>query len=192
MSAIKDVLDRYNVGLTEQDLAGELDAALRSLQHPGSAPLSAHELEYLTQHAGEGTNEVLAQWDPVHEQHRHAVAVASSVKDLVASSLSRTQAAQQLGVDPSGISRRIHEDALWSFKVGSRLRIPSWQFAGNALLPGLAEIVAAIPDDAHPLDIAAMMTSPHEFIDGHTPAQWLAAGRDPSVIVSMIEDLNRW
>lgn len=191
MTTIREVLDKHGVDLTENDLATELDHALRALSAPRAAPLTAGEVDYLTAHAG-GTATIVASWDPVDEHRRRTVGRARTVKQLVTESLSRAEAAKLLGVDPSGVSRRVKDKALWTYRVASRARIPSWQFADGTPLPGLPQVVPAIPAGASALDVSALMTTAQDELGGRTPARWLAEGRDPAPVAELLADLDRW
>lgn len=192
MTTIREVLDKHRVDLTEDDLATELDHALRALSAPRAAPLTAGEIDYLTTHAGGTAAAVITTWDPTREHKRRTVGLARTVKQLVTESLSRAEAAKLLGVDPSGVSRRVKDKALWTYRVGSRARIPSWQFADGAPLPGLPLVVPAIPEGASALDVSALMNTTQDELGGRTPARWLAEGCDPAPVAELLADLNRW
>ncbi len=192
MSTVPEVLHRYGVGLTESDVAESLDRAFRLLPGVDAAPLTAVEVDYLAEHGGDDAVEVIARWDPRAERAHRAARGAADVQQLAASTLSIEQAAEVLSVDRSRISHRLSVGALSAVSIGSRRRIPAWQFQDHAELPHLAQVVAAIPPDAHPLDVAALMTTSQDELAGRTPVQHLAGGGDPAPVAELLAGLTRW
>ncbi|MBM9468409.1 hypothetical protein [Nakamurella leprariae] len=190
MSTVTEVLRRFGVGLTEADVAAGLADALESLPGTAAAPLTGPEIDYLTRHAGTGVR--VASWEPDQERERRAAAAAGAVERLVVGTMSIEQTATLLRLDRSRISHRLAAGALYAVTIGTRRRIPSWQFSGGAELPGLGVVVAAIPAAAHPLDVQALMTSPQEELSGRTPVEHLATGGDPAPVAELVADLARW
>lgn len=192
MTTVPEVLRKYDLDLTEQDIAEGLDNAFSALPGPGAAPLSQFELDYLTEHAGSGAAELIASWDPQQERRERAETVARTVDEVLAGSVGIAQAAALIGVDRSRISHRLSAGALYAVTIGSRRRIPTWQFHDNAELPGLADVVAAIPTQVHPLDVAALMSTEQEELSGRTPVEHLAGGGNPAPVAELVADLGRW
>jgi hypothetical protein len=58
------------------------------------------------------------------------------------------------------------------------------------MLPGLREILLALPTGYHPLDIRAVMTAPAEKLGGHSPREWLRGGGSVQEVVAFAEGLN--
>lgn len=192
MRTVLDVLHRYGVGLTESDVAESLDRAFRLLPGVDAAPLTAVEVDYLAEHGGDDAAEVIAKWDPRVERAHRAEQAAADFQQLAGSTLSIEQAANVLEVDRSRISHRLSVGALSVVRIGSRRRIPAWQFHGHAELPHLAQVVAAIPPDTHPLDVAALMTTSQDELAGRTPVQHLVGGGDPAPVTELLAGLTRW
>jgi hypothetical protein len=191
---VRDVLARHDVSLTEEDVAETLERALTRLPSPAAAPLTSAEIDYLAGHAGPDTADALATWDPAGESAKRSEAVVAATASLVASTLGIEELARRLGVDRSRISHRISAGTLYSFTIGAsrRRRIPAWQLTDNGLLPGLAEIVTAIPTGAHPLDVAALMATPQAELNDRTPVQHLAGGGDPQPVAELFTALGVW
>jgi|SRR5690625_2621919 len=73
---------------------------------------------------------------------------------------------------------------------GREHSFPAWQFTDAGPLPELRAVLAAMPEDYHPLDVASVMTSPHESLGDRSPADWLAGGGDPSLVVALVDELG--
>lgn len=192
MSTVPEVLRRYGVGLSEDDIAAGLDTALQALPGATAVPLTDPEARFLADHAGPDAASIISGWDPTQEREHRAADLARVVEETIATTLGIDQAAERLGVDRSRISHRLSAGALYATTVGSRRRIPTWQFHNDTELPGLAVVVAAIPAQVHPLDVAALMTTPQDELAGRTPVEHLASGGDPAAVGDLVADLGRW
>lgn len=186
-TAVVDVLDRYGVDLDDPDLAAALDAALRTLPRPGTAPLTAAERQFLLENAGFPLTEAdLESGEDVQRQW----AVAETI-DLYASSMTIEEAATSLGVDRSRVSHRLAARQLWSFRLGGKRRIPRWQIVDGRPLPHLAEVVeAAVESD--PTQLAGLMTTPQDELSGLTPVQHLLSGRGADIVAALVRGLDEW
>jgi hypothetical protein len=192
VSELDALLARHHVDLTGDDVMSELDTALAAIPGAGAAPLSATELTFLREHAGSGVAAVLDDWSADSERQARARTALQQLSDAVAGSVSIKEAATILGIDRSRVSRRLSRNALWAFDLNANRRIPRWQFLNSELLPGLAEIVPAIPRSANPAAIDAFMHTPQPEFGHRTPIEHLAAGGDPTVVAAFLEDLGRW
>lgn len=192
MSTVPEVLRRYDTGLTEADIAAELERDFARLPGRDAAPLTQTELDHLRTHGGKSAEQVLESWDSAAERAARARALAGDTNQLAASSLSLEAAARLLGVDRSRISHRVSAGALYAVTLGSRRRIPTWQFDQGRELPGLAAVVAAVPARAHPLDVAALMSTAQDELGGRTPIEHLTGGGDPDPVTQLLADLERW
>lgn len=193
VTQIDEVLERHRTGLTSDDVAASLDAAYSSIPSAGAAPLSASEVAFLAQNAGGDVAAVIEAWDPQVERAQRIKRATRQVEALISGSVSIAEAASLLQIDRSGISRRIGNGDLYTVTVNGNKRIPRWQItADNALLPGLADIVAAIPYDVPAMTIAAYMQTQQDDLDGATPTQYLTAGGSTRVVAEMVTSLGRW
>lgn len=117
-----------------------------------------------------------------------ARASAGAYSALVATSLTVGEAAQLLGVTEGRVRHKIGRGDLYALPSGRR-RLPLWQFTGSTTLPGLAQVVRALPPDEHPLGVLAFMTTPQAELElaGEpvTPEQWLRAGGDPAPVADL-------
>ncbi|HET7303572.1 MAG TPA: hypothetical protein VFJ12_03345 [Segeticoccus sp.] len=193
MQTVPEVLKRYGIDdLTEADIAEDLDRDFQRLPGPDATPLTEAEIAYLRAHGGEAAEEALTAWDARTERGRRAGAIARDSNAVTAESLSLDQTADLLGVDRSRISHRLSAQALYAITIGSRRRVPAWQFRAGAELPGLSAIVPSIPVRAHPLDVQALMTTPQDELGGRTPVEHLLSGGAPPQVVELLADLERW
>ncbi|MFO1468385.1 MAG: hypothetical protein U1F35_18405 [Steroidobacteraceae bacterium] len=71
------------------------------------------------------------------------------------------------------------------------MRLPRFQFVRGRALPGLAEVLAALPAGLNPLDMAEWFLSPHPDLElpdeeeGVSPRQRLLAGRPVSAVTAL-------
>ncbi|MEV6905714.1 DNA-binding protein [Amycolatopsis sp. NPDC051071] len=112
---------------------------------------------------------------------------------LADSALSVLEAAKALGVDDSRIRHRLKEGRLTGWK-DQGWRLPSWQFTGSGVLPGLEVVLRAVPEDQPALVVAAFMSTPQAdlVINDHpaTPRQWLLSGGDPEHVAKLVVTLG--
>lgn len=108
---------------------------------------------------------------------------------LAESALTVGEAARALGVDDSRIRHRLKEGRLTGWK-DQGWRLPSWQFSGSGVLPGLEVILRALPEDQPALVVAAFMNTPQSDLVINdrpaTPRQWLLAGGDPAIAAQLV------
>ncbi|MDX6229991.1 MAG: hypothetical protein QOI76_3381 [Frankiales bacterium] len=182
---IAGVLARRGISADERDLAQALELALgRYLSAPGSAPLSTQQRAALRA----GGLDLAADGAYAAAATRTAADYAA----LVATSLSVPEAAARLDVDASRVRHRIREGGdLWALRTAAgRRRLPALQFApGGGLVPGLAEVLRALPADLHPLELAGFFTSrrPELRLKGReqTPVEWLVRGGDVTPVLAL-------
>ena len=192
MVTVADVLKKHRVGMTEDDVARELDAAFTGLRQPAAAPLTESESAFLVAHAGPGADRIVGEWDANSERELRASAQARALHRVMAGSIDVQAAAGVLGVDRSRISHRLSAGTLYGTKLASKRRIPLWQFWDNEELPGLARVVRAIPAGAHPLDVEGVMSTPQDELGGRTPVEHLHSGGAPMPVEELLRELDRW
>ncbi len=114
---------------------------------------------------------------------------------LVAGSRSVAELAAALGVDASRVRHRAGDGALYAVKVGRSNRFPVWQLdAADRPIVGLREVLSALPDDLHPLEVEGFMLTPQpELRVGRhdlSPRDWLVGGGRPSVVAGLADSLS--
>ncbi len=126
--------------------------------------------------------------------------VAASIarySELVASSLSTSEAAERLGVVGSRIRQLLtaKPPLIYGFKDSKGAwKIPRFQFAHDGLVPGLRAVVAALEPELHPLEVYTWFQTPtpdltHDGDRQLSPLQWLKMGRDVEAVVAIAEKL---
>jgi hypothetical protein len=183
-----DVLERHFDGLTADDV----DAELAAVSAQGATPTDAAATSYLAEHGGPDLDDAGDPAAPANDVHRRRVVTAArTLADTVRSTATLDQAANMLGLSRSRLSHRISAGTVWTVTVQGRRLVPRWQFSSDGLLlPGLDQIVAAIPDNLHPLAVDAFMTSPRSDFDDQSPAGWLASGGNPAVIACWLTGIG--
>lgn len=111
----------------------------------------------------------------------------------IAASLSADEVASRLGLGVDEVELRRVAGRLAAFTSDGEHRYPTWQFTADPqrpVLPGLPQLVSAIPDEMHPASVLGFMTTPQNSlrIDGRkvTPPEWLLAGGDPQDIINIL------
>jgi hypothetical protein len=179
-------------GVAEDEFVEALSRELKAVPDVAAAQLTEAEDKVLREHGG---------IDPALADDRSVsrAVLNSSRSNLAAQareSLSVEQAATLLGVDGSRVRHRVRDRALFAFKVGGGLRLPLWQFQGHDAIPGLRAVLAALPADLHPLEVAGLMTTADPDLAvadvALSPCDWLIGGGDVATVVELIEHTDAW
>ncbi|MDO8107219.1 hypothetical protein Q6348_08430 [Isoptericola sp. b441] len=122
-------------------------------------------------------------------------ATSQRYADLVAQSLSVTEAARLLDVDEGQVRAMLAGRALYGFTdPAGAYRLPPWQFRDSHVVPGLAEVLAAFPTNWPPLGVENLLTDPSPVLAtdrGPTsPLDWLVDGGDPDSVVALVRRLD--
>lgn len=192
MTTAQDVLDRHFPGLTPD----EVDAELSRTPAAGATPIAVAGMEYLVEHGGEEARAALAHYDPAQVAHAQTLTAAHTLEHLLRSSLSIEDTADLLGVSRSRISHRLKAQSIYAFTIQRRRYLPTWQFrvptggGKTEPIPGLAQVVAAIPRDLHPVETEAFMTTPLPDLGGKTPVEHLCTGGAVEVVTDWLTSLG--
>lgn len=123
---------------------------------------------------------------------------AAEYAALLSTSFSVKEAAQKLGVDPSRIRQRLTSTppTLYGIRLDTGWAIPEFQFADEALLPGLAEVVSRLDEELHPVAVLRWFTTPHPDLlrpgsedDPLSPRDALRSGFPPAEVAALVADL---
>lgn len=124
----------------------------------------------------------------------HTDPLAQSIADYMAlldTSLTTSQAAKYLKVDPSRIRQRLRERSLYGIEYDGEKRLPRFQFESRKVIPGLAEVLAELPVQLNPLDVAEWFLSPNPDLELQdqsapiSPREWLLSGRAVPEVVAL-------
>lgn len=178
-------------GVAEDDFVDALSRDLRSAPDPSASRLTEAEESLLEQHGG-----ITSPGDDVSVRKAALQSSSSNLTEQTRESLSVAQAAKLLLVDGSRVRHRVRDRALYAFKIGGGLRLPTWQFHLHDSLPGLRTLLAVLPADLHPLEVAGFMTSPDTDLtvddEPTSPREWLLGGGDVRVVGALLEHLDEW
>jgi hypothetical protein len=112
---------------------------------------------------------------------------------LLASSLTVSDAAKSLGVNPSRIRQRLEAGTLYGIKEGHTWRLPRFQFArrgkaAKGTVPNVDKVISRIPRGVSPLTIEQWFNTPNPDLHSRdneerpmTPLEWLSRGESPEV-----------
>jgi hypothetical protein len=193
MSELVERLQRV-LGTHGVDLSADQFLAMLAEAAGDSAPLTAGEAKFLTFHSGVPADRLTLERNAAAQQ---AVAVAAVKADAsaVAGAYTTSEVAKLLGVASANVRRALVRGDLYAAGRAPRTRehtFPIWQFHDGRPLPHLADVLAALPGDMHPLDVETVMTTPCEPLRGRSPVEWLASGGDPNPVVRYATDIDRW
>ncbi|TDE94092.1 hypothetical protein EXU48_11625 [Occultella glacieicola] len=180
---IEAAADRH--GLDTDAFLAALDDLVNS-----TATATQTEKDYLLTHGGIGP-ETLTPHAQAHALRVIEVATEAADRDATEQGISTADVAARYSYQKSNISRMVANRDLYALKQarGAGSVFPSWQFTDTGPLPGLRHVLPEFPDDYHPLDIAAFMTTPTDGLEGRTPRGWLATGGDPARVASLVAEL---
>ncbi|WP_392426306.1 hypothetical protein [Barrientosiimonas humi] len=168
----------------------------RPLGDPAAAPLPADEAAALVEHSGlpQERSQQLATTlaSPAQVRATAAAARLATLATLLHQTLDVGAAARLVGRHRSTITRAIQQQRLHAVHTGHGLRIPSWQFVDGGFLPGLDQVVRAIPSEVHPSTVEALMRTSLDELDGLTPIAWLASGGAPDPVADQVTALSAW
>ncbi len=113
---------------------------------------------------------------------------------MLASSLTVSEAAALLEVSESRIRQRIGDSTLYGVRVGKERRLPRFQFAEGAVVPGIGEVLREIPEDVYPVSVENWFTRPNPdlYLDEEepvSPREWLLSGGSPEVLAPVAKEL---
>lgn len=136
------------------------------------------------------------EWGPVIPDEKVATLEQANLKLQVehrrqelSASMSRTQAADLLGVSPQTVSEWVAQHKLVGIKDGREWRFPAWQFTpdnAEPALPDLDRLVATFPGGE--VSLSRWMNRPNDNFAGRTPAQEMA--RDSDHVIAIVETLT--
>jgi hypothetical protein len=188
MSTLRSALARAGLRVEPDEFLSLVEDAARRLSPVDPNPaeyfsvdqrsvLTDVGLDLATQRAGE------------RDPRARAVALHAVLRD---SALTVAGAAERIGVDASRIRHRLAGGQLVGWKDRGGWRLPVWQFTDDDVLPGLAEVLAAVPPDQPALVVAAFMTTPQPDLADPpvAPREWLLAGGSPVPVSRLVAVLG--
>lgn len=113
---------------------------------------------------------------------------------LLETSYSTSQAAKYLKVDASRVRQRLREHSLFGIDYDGEKRLPRFQFERAKVIPGLREVLAALPEGLNPLDVAEWFLSPNPDLEVEdnenplSPREWLLTGAPVEAVAALARD----
>lgn len=118
---------------------------------------------------------------------------AAAYAQLLGNSVTVKEAAARLRVSEQRIRQRLNERSLYGFQSQQGWRIPEFQFSVAPELPGLKQVLQALPEDLHPLSVEGFFLRPKPELvlddEAVSVTDWLGAGGDPAPVVAIARDL---
>jgi hypothetical protein len=158
---------------------------------PGAADLTEAETAALRSvGAFKDDTPVSADNDPLLKSHAQYMA-------LLEESFSTAAAAKLLNVDVSRVRQRLRDRSLFGIEYEGSWRVPRFQLERRHTLPGLAQVLRALPEDLFPLDVVDWFVLPDsDLLPGEgaeplSPRDWLLSGRPVDAVVTLARDLTR-
>ncbi len=118
--------------------------------------------------------------------------LAQSVADYMAlleTSYTTSEAAKHLKVDVSRVRQRLREGTLFGLEYDGERRLPRFQFERGQVLPGLREVMSALPRELNPLDVAQWFLSPNPDLEAGaqslSPREWLMRGKPVEAVMAL-------
>lgn len=108
---------------------------------------------------------------------------------LLEESLDVDAAAALLGVNTSRVRQRLGARTLYGVKDGRGWRLPSFQFAGKRLVPGIDQVLARLAPTLHPVAVERWFSASNVDLAPCSPLEWLRRGNDPSVVADLASEL---
>jgi len=134
---------------------------------------------------------------PIQAENDPLIGSQAQYMALLAESLSAADAAKLLRVDVSRVRQRLRERSLFGIEYEGSWRLPRFQFERRLVLPGLAQVLKALPSDLFPLDVVDWFVLPDSDLQldsdpaALSPREWLISGRPVETVVALARDLTR-
>ena len=122
--------------------------------------------------------------DPLAKARLRGVLAQRELLDADGGALSVAELAKALGVSRQAIDKRRKGGQLLALEVGKRGYLyPAWQLGRTGLLPGLAEVLAALQADS-PWATARFFVSGNDRLGGKRPLDVLRKGNVVAVVAA--------
>lgn len=170
-------------------------AELIQKRRPSGSALSAKQIDYLVGSGAFSAPELVSIQASVANGDLRAAELTTRL-NVSSATLSAAEVAALLGIDASRVRHRRAAGGLYAFIVGGKRRYPIWQFTGDVLqpvLPGLAALIKAIPEDMQLASVQSFMSTPQASLSSNgeplTPGEWLKQDGNPQGVVDILDGL---
>jgi hypothetical protein len=190
-TVLADVLTKHGSQMKPADYLEILHEVVAATDDTDA--LTQAEQTFLVEHGGVDPA-LLTAAGRAAAQVRLLVEDAAAASSVTRRGLTTNEAAARMGTAAANVRRAAtHGDLYVAGRTRNRQHVfPVWQFGPNGEpLPGLREILAALPTDLHPLDVAHFMTNRQEALGDRSPVDWLVEGGDVALVVRLADELGR-
>jgi hypothetical protein len=183
MSTLRSALARAGLRVEPDEFLSFVEDAARRLSPVDPNPAEYFSVDQRSALADVGLD-LASQRAGERDPRARVVALHAVLRDTA---LTVAGAAERIGVDASRIRHRLAGGQLVGWKDRGGWRLPVWQFTDDDVLPGLAEVLAAVPPDQPALVVAAFMTTPQQDLADPpvAPREWLLAGGSPAAVARL-------
>jgi hypothetical protein len=114
---------------------------------------------------------------------------------MLSLALTKSEVREMLGVGASRVRQRVADRSLYAISVGRERRFPALQFHDGEMVPGIGEVLKAMPGDLHPVEVGSWLTNPDPDLasgsDGEalSPREWLISGGSLDALLPVARDL---
>lgn len=112
------------------------------------------------------------------------------------SALPTAEIARRLGKDPSRIRQRVREGSLLAVVANAEVRLPELQFHENAEIPGLRQVLRALPKGIDTLEALSWLATPTPDLaddsgEPRSPRDYLLQTGETAPVIEIAEGLVR-
>src|ERR1700735_4453919 len=117
----------------------------------------------------------------------------SAARTLTAGELDALKAVGLTHAPFREVRARLREHSLFGIDYDGEKRLPRFQFERKQVLPGIREVIAALPADLNPLDVAEWFLSPNPDLEINaqemplSPREWLLKGHAIEEVVKLAQ-----
>lgn len=188
---LQSVLATAGVDLSPEELAADLETALRQIR---VVDMRADVGRQFSESDEAALREGGLDLDARRPDEPSAGAVtAAEMTALLIDSIAVSETARRMGVNQSRVRQMLGGRSLFGIKGERGWQVPLFQFAGDRPIPGVSAVLRAMPEDLHPVEVWAWLSSPEPDLEVRgravSPLAWLRSGGSPEPVARLATDL---
>ena len=193
---IGQLIERTGLSISAPEFIREVETVVGARRYRPVRVADAEPAEELDRSTRAALERMGADFTPFPADRSHpADVVRAAFAALRADSDAPDEVARHLGRDVSRVRQRIRDRTLWAITGTDGARLPRVQFEEDGTeIPGMGEVVAALPADLHPVAVFRFLTTtdPGLVLPGSdeplSPRDWLRSGGQPDAVASIARD----